>query len=432
MSLQARLIVAVVACAAIAGPSILMAGPALANDVEADIVVAEDGTGDYTSLVEGVAAAEDGDTITVLPGRYEGQVEIGTDISVVGRGDRAEIVVASSGPSEGGRGEWVLVGLMELHGSQATVAGLTVRGAILTIGGSPTLRDIAAEQIVLRASTDAVVEDSDVRGGIDVVGGTATIQANRAESIGLDASTGALAEGNELRWIRVAGSGAVLRDNAVGRPGGRREGISVLIGADSVDTVVEGNTVKHGQAGIAVLGPGVELRGNSVQDNGVGVLIGDAGVVIDGNTICDNTRDVAFVRGAQADLEGNTVCEPAPGTVTDGTLVADADGLVFEDVEPGVRRLVHDGAGHFPSEPYLLEARDMDQLFVDADGRVHVWSTTHGIDNELAGDTQHSDPGSRGDGRDARGRSTVRSPRSGRCAAKLLGRRDEGARGHGT
>jgi hypothetical protein len=61
---------------------------------------------------------------------------------------------------------------------------------------------------------------------------------------------------------------------------------------------------------------------------------------------------------------------------------------VFEIVEPGVQRLVSDGAGHFPSATYIVEARDMDILAIDEDDSVRVWSTTHGIDNELAGDRQ--------------------------------------------
>ena len=80
--------------------------------------------------------------------------------------------------------------------------------------------------------------------------------------------------------------------------------------------------------------------------------------------------------------------EYAPPPIIDPSLVPDADGLIFEEVVPGVRRLVTDGAGHFPSATYICEARDMDELAIDEEGRVLVWSTTHGIDNDLGGDSQ--------------------------------------------
>ena len=80
--------------------------------------------------------------------------------------------------------------------------------------------------------------------------------------------------------------------------------------------------------------------------------------------------------------------EYAPLPSIDPVLVPDADGFIFEEVAPGVHRLVTDGAGHFPSATYIREARDMDELAVDEEGRVLVWSTTHGIDNDLGGDSQ--------------------------------------------
>ena len=92
--------------------------------------------------------------------------------------------------------------------------------------------------------------------------------------------------------------------------------------------------------------------------------------------------------GSDTTVESDSIVEYAPVPTTDPSLVPDPDGFVFEDLAPGVRRLITDGAGHFPSATYIREARDMDALEVDEDGAVLVWSTTHGIDNELAGDRQ--------------------------------------------
>ena len=91
---------------------------------------------------------------------------------------------------------------------------------------------------------------------------------------------------------------------------------------------------------------------------------------------------------AKAEEASPAAVEYAPPPSIDPSLVPDADGFIFEDVAPGVRRLVTDGAGHFPSATYIREARDMDELAVDVEGRVFVWSTTHGVDNDPAGDSQ--------------------------------------------
>ena len=107
-------------------------------------------------------------------------------------------------------------------------------------------------------------------------------------------------------------------------------------------------------------------------------------------TLCAWSGGLALAQSDAAVEEATPAAavEYAPPPSIDPSLVPDADGFIFEDVEPGIRRLVTDGAGHFPSATYIREARDMDELAVDEQGRVLVWSTTHGIDNELGGDAQ--------------------------------------------
>ncbi len=80
-------------------------------------------------------------------------------------------------------------------------------------------------------------------------------------------------------------------------------------------------------------------------------------------------------------------CPPGalPAATIDPALVPDEEGFLFEEMEPGVRRLVSDGAGHFPSARYLCEARDIDRVAVENDGSIVVWWTPHGIDNRLGG-----------------------------------------------
>jgi hypothetical protein len=58
------------------------------------------------------------------------------------------------------------------------------------------------------------------------------------------------------------------------------------------------------------------------------------------------------------------------------------DGLVTEEVEPGVERIISDGAGHDLDETHPTYRYDMDDVFVTSDGTVWL-STTHSrSDNE--------------------------------------------------
>ena len=50
-------------------------------------MVAQDGSGTVTTIAEGVAMAQDGDTVLVKPGTYHESVAITEDITLRGDGD---------------------------------------------------------------------------------------------------------------------------------------------------------------------------------------------------------------------------------------------------------------------------------------------------------------------------------------------------------
>jgi len=60
----------------------------------------------------------------------------------------------------------------------------------------------------------------------------------------------------------------------------------------------------------------------------------------------------------------------------------EADGLVTEDVEPGVVRVISDGAGHDLEETHPTYRYDMDSVFVAPDGTVWLSSSYRDTDNE--------------------------------------------------
>jgi hypothetical protein len=58
------------------------------------------------------------------------------------------------------------------------------------------------------------------------------------------------------------------------------------------------------------------------------------------------------------------------------------DGLVTEEVEPGVERIISDGAGHDLDERHPTYRYDMNDVAVTPDGNVLLWSAYHETDRE--------------------------------------------------
>ena len=142
--LVATMLLAVsLAAAGVAGQQLLAAG--------GPIVVAQDGSGEYTTITDAVAAAADGDEILVRPGTYQEVVIIEADITLRGDGAREDVILefGTDGPTIWSWSGSVPYGLM-LVDSEATVSDLTVRGpnaamAFVFVGGAPTLERVANE-----------------------------------------------------------------------------------------------------------------------------------------------------------------------------------------------------------------------------------------------------------------------------------------------
>ena len=60
---------------------------------------------------------------------------------------------------------------------------------------------------------------------------------------------------------------------------------------------------------------------------------------------------------------------------------ADTLGLVTEEVEPGVERIISDSAGHDLDETHPTNRYDTDGIAITADGTVWLTTTFHGSDN---------------------------------------------------
>ena len=64
-----------------------------ANQTTDEVVVAQDGSGDYETVLDAVEAAPDGARIVVLPGRYVGAVELTRPVTIFGDGPNGDIAI---------------------------------------------------------------------------------------------------------------------------------------------------------------------------------------------------------------------------------------------------------------------------------------------------------------------------------------------------
>ena len=132
--------------------------------------VAADGSRDYQTINDALAAAEDGDTILVAPGTYTEYLLIDKDITVAGDGPREEIVVEfpEGGPvqvfEDDDEGPYSVSFPVVLQGSDAILRGFTIRVppegvGVQVDGGGPELVDLS---VVAHPDAQASGDISDI------------------------------------------------------------------------------------------------------------------------------------------------------------------------------------------------------------------------------------------------------------------------------
>ena len=131
-----------VAGAGVAGNRLLAAGP---------LVVAQDGSGTFTSITDAVAVAQDGDTVLVKPGTYVESIEITKDITLRGDGDLGDVVIeitAESATTAAKQAHGPVCdppGGYHRDGCQPLRQGPRYRRRYQVSGGAPNLEDLVIE-----------------------------------------------------------------------------------------------------------------------------------------------------------------------------------------------------------------------------------------------------------------------------------------------
>jgi F-box protein 11 len=316
------LITLMVAGAGVAGSRLLAADGA--------IVVDQNGGGDFTTITEAVAEAEDGDTILVKPGTYDESVTVTKDVTIRGDGDRDSIIVEVSeglGPSFSVDPDPELATAFIFDGSAATLEHLTVRGdssRILVSGGSPVLRDLVLDGLGRVCCTGTSYEPS---GLLIYDESTATIEGNVIQEMAVDFVLGAdpTVSGNDISggsiWMQGEGVDPVIRENSM-------DGLGDIAIWGGASPTIEANTITNMPGGIEVQDTGWQIpdtgtnpviRGNTISG------ATSAGISVDSEasaTIVDNELDGNVtglsVRGSGAVITGNVIREGRTGVNLSG------------------------------------------------------------------------------------------------------------------
>jgi parallel beta-helix repeat protein len=377
------LITLMVAGAGVAGSRLLAA--------DGTIVVDQSGGGDYTTITEAVAVAEDGDTILVRPGTYDESIVLTRDITIRGDGDRDAIVVELSveTPAFVPDDAPDLPFAFLFDGSESTLENLTVRGEssrIVISGGAPQLRDLMIDGIgrvneldpgpgsvpvglVITNGSAATIADNvifDTEVGIDeastpsITGSDLTIGAIIIDGVGTDpiirnstladsvfeavsirdgarplieantivnAPTAVDVRSEDLEAQDVR-SHPIVRDNLIS--GATLVGISVSYGSSAT---IEGNEISGNRTGIWVTDADASVVGNTLLDNDAGINLAPTDATVEGNSIAGGKTGITIAGGGSPRLTGNTVTGASITgiTIATGTSPVLVDNMVCDN-----------------------------------------------------------------------------------------------------
>ncbi len=355
--LAATLLLAVaLAAAGVAGQRLLAAnGP---------IVVAQDGSGDFTTLSEAVAAAADGDEILVRPGTYDESVVVDKDVAIRGDGPREDIVISGHQDPDlwapGSECETSEPGAcaIVLRHSDTALSDITLSGphsGLKIIGGAPVVSGVLFDHVG-NAGTDTsldaglalyVIEGSAAR----IVGNEFVASAD----LNIHGRSAPLIEGNSLRdGSRIMaddpGDGTTIRANEISDAvpiainvnaathmliednvitGSGQDAIQLgLFSAIGIEPIIRGNTISgSGGSGInGVMGGAPTIEDNTFSGNATGLLLGLGQAQVLENEFTGDGTGITLARGSDPTLTGNTIDvsgvgivlgDGAKGTLTD-------------------------------------------------------------------------------------------------------------------
>jgi len=368
------------------------------------LTIAQDGSGDYSTIRAAMEAASEGDTILLAPGTYAESVIIAKAVTLSGEGDRADVVIAPAPEdaaievSEFGDEIPVAVRVIDadaaiehvsiefpgdagvalwLDGGNPTITDTMIRGAdILLEAGSPIFRDSFIDAYFAVRGASPTVEDSELLGHASVDGPGRTVIRRSTLREGTSASADATGSYEDNLFIGAAlvvdtGSDMTVSGNTIRDIVDGEAGIEVV--GDGSSAVITGNTVENARFGISIEadGPVSSVVGNTITGVRVGILVdsdgatrvegntiteaSNFGIVLEGgqpsvadNTICGSEQAFKILGGADPDFGSNEVCPVAAATATAAAVSTGSVGRTLT--------VAQDGSGDFETISAAIEA----------------------------------------------------------------------------
>jgi F-box protein 11 len=350
--------------------------------------VAPDG-GDFSTISEAVAAAQDGDTVLVAPGTYEDAFIIDRDITLRGEGDAPRHVVIRI-PAEAPPPVQAIEPLhgrfhapqtpafppvgVQLLDTDATLENLQVFGlddgiGVLVRGGSPTFEGLEIKHRDCFTEPDSFTGEQVLAGGLFVLDGA---EVNARDStvwnqLRIDGGSSVTFIEGTLQYAMVTLGGAsslTLEDNTIW---GEERAVQV---ADGSSAVIRGNDILTG--GVDVYGdiagggsilvegnffsgaPGSAvfvsedatgtISGNTFQGNLRGVTISHADARLESNRFEDNGTAVVL-SGSSSTLSGNSI---SGGDIGVSVVFSGSPVIVGNSIEDATSRGIIIGGGTRP------------------------------------------------------------------------------------
>jgi Pectinesterase len=342
----ATILLAILATGAVVAGSSLLTGPA-------PIVVAQDGSGQYATITDAVAAAADGGTILIRPGTYPEAIIVDKDITIRGDGSRDAIIVEVLPDRPSGLANAPFgIHLLE---TAATLANLSVVApedatALLVTGGAPTVQDLRLEfpgEFPGREGKNAFVYEQGAMGtmqdvttrGLAFIGsgssptitrldhmnagiiisdeGTDPVIADSSFSdLVIETSAEPKITGGFIRGASITATDTpVITGATIGNPewelGEVIDNSAETYGIDIVGArpLLKDNRIGDHPYGIRVMGGAPAIEGNTFEHNDIGLgVISENGMTLTGNTFCGNTVDLEVPDGSAITLDANELC----------------------------------------------------------------------------------------------------------------------------
>lgn len=373
--LATLLLILAMAVAGIAGKSLLAADDTLVVDPE--------GQGQYATIGEAVAAAEDGNTVLLMAGTYPESVVVDKPITIRGEeGATVEVAVGCTvddvnfettcPPAVPMHPEHGAYGFL-LDGVDATISDVhfdfgAVANAVIVSGGSASLEGLSAttppgQGLVLNFVDGSRVSltDSDLSQAWLLPSEDSHVAIDNSDFTALFVNNVTDSEPSTVRGSRISGQiyftgpmiiernefigraefwetdsqiiadgsdGWIIRDNVLSGSRGTSGAIDVTAYAGS--GTVEGNVISDSRVGIVLASRGeVEAVGNTVSGGGSGFMVNAGAPDLVGNTVEGASDWGVLLTQTEARLSGNRLC----GNDTDLYIANGAEPIVDDDNE---------------------------------------------------------------------------------------------------